>query len=81
VWAKEGDFFAAAFGIHFRPKYNVSREEIYQLIQATLVSMQQIGVTAAWSRVSSQNFNTILVLSAEGFELSPNHNVMMVKSV
>jgi hypothetical protein len=81
VWAKEGAFFATAFGIHCRPKYDVSREEICQLIQATLVSMQQIGVTAAWSRVSSQNFNTILVLSAEGFELSPNHNVMMVKSV
>ena len=81
VWAKEGAFFATAFGVHFRPKYDVSREEVRQLIQATLVSMQQIGVTAAWSRVSSQNFNTILVLSAEGFELSSNHNVMMVKSV
>jgi hypothetical protein len=81
VWAKEGDFFATAFGIHFRPKYEVSREDVRCLIQATLISMQQIGVTAAWSRISSQNFNTILELSAEGFDLASEHNVMMVKSV
>jgi hypothetical protein len=81
VWQKDESLFAMAFGIHFRPKYEVNREEVRQLIQATLVSMQQIGVSAAWSRISSQNFNTILVLSAEGFELFPEHSVMMVKSV
>ncbi len=81
VWAKQEGSFVAAFGVHFRPEYEVSRDEVRKLIQATLVSMQQIGVTAAWARVSSQNFNTILATAAEGFELSPNHNVVMVKPV
>jgi hypothetical protein len=81
VWEKKGDFLASAFGVHFRPKADVSRIEIRRLIQATLASMQQIGITAAWSRVSSQSFHTILTLAAEGFELSPNHDVMMVKPV
>jgi hypothetical protein len=81
VWQKDESLYAMAFGIHFRPMYEVTREEVRQLIQATLISMQQVGVTAAWSRISSQNFNTILALSAEGFELSPDHTVMMVKTV
>ncbi len=81
VWEKNESLLATAFGVHFRPTYEVEREEIRHLIQATLVSMKQIGVTAAWSRVSSQCFNTILELSSAGFEIAPNHNVMMVKMV
>jgi hypothetical protein len=81
VWEENESYTATAFGLHFRPKYEVARAEIRQIIQATLLSMKQIGVTAAWSRVSSQNFYTILELSAEGFELSPSHTVMMVKTV
>lgn len=80
VWEKNKKIFATAFGIHFRAKYEVSQIEVRNLIQATLASMQQIGVNAAWARVSSQNFNTLLNLSAEGFQLF-DQNVMMVKTL
>jgi hypothetical protein len=81
VWEKSGSLSATAFGLHFRPGRDVSREEMRRLLQASMLSMKQLGVTTVWSRVSSQNFNTILELSAEGFELSPNHTVMMVRTV
>lgn len=81
VWEKSGSLTAAAFGLHFRPGCDVSRKEIRRLLHASMLSMKQLGVTAAWSRVSSQNFNSILELSAEGFELSPDHTVMMVRTV
>ncbi|MGO4273597.1 hypothetical protein AB4Z22_27815 [Paenibacillus sp. TAF58] len=80
VWQKDDKIFATAFGVHFRPRYEVSQNEVRNLIQATLASMHQIGVNAAWARVSSQNFNTLLTLSAEGFQLF-DQNVMMVKSL
>jgi len=80
VWQKDENVVATAFGVHFRAKFEVSQQEVRNLIQASLASMQQIGVTAAWARVSSQNFNTLLTLSAEGFQLS-DQNVMMVKTL
>ncbi|WP_274364108.1 hypothetical protein [Paenibacillus thermotolerans] len=80
VWEKDDQYFATAFGVHFRAKYEVSQYEVRNLIQATLASMQQIGVNSAWARVSSQNFITLLSLSAEGFQLF-DQNVMMVKTL
>jgi hypothetical protein len=80
VWEKDNKIFATAFGVHFRPNYEVSQNEVCNFIQATLASMHQIGVNATWARVSSQNFNTLLTLSAEGFKLF-DQNVMMVKTL
>lgn len=80
VWQKDDQIFATAFGVHFRPQYEVSQSEARNFIQATLASMRQIGVNAAWARISSQNFHTLLTLSAEGFQLF-DQNVMMVKTL
>ena len=80
VWQKDDHIVATAFGVHFRPMYETSQKEVFNLIQSTLASMQQIGVNTAWARVSSQNFNTLLALSAEGFQLF-DQNVMMVKTL
>ncbi len=81
VWAKDEGFHAVMLGLHFRPCAEVGTYDIRLLLYAVLASLQQLGVNAAWSRMSSQCFDLILEAYAAGFLLAPTHTLVMSKSV
>ncbi len=81
IWVKDEGFYAVMLGMHFRPHADVVARDIQLLLHAVLASLQQLGVTAAWSRISSQCFELILEAYAAGFQLAPTHTVVMSKSV
>lgn len=81
VWVKEEGFHAVMLGMHFRPHAEVEARDIQVLLHAVLASLQQLGVTAAWSRMSSQCFELILEAYAAGFQLASTHTLVMSKSV
>ncbi|CAM4083294.1 hypothetical protein L1N85_14965 [Paenibacillus alkaliterrae] len=58
---------AIAFGIHIRPKYALNRAEIRRFLQGCLVSMKQLGLVHANTRITLKNFNVFAAMVSEGF--------------
>jgi hypothetical protein len=81
IWEKQEGFLAVMMGLHIRPRASIETRDIRLLLHAAIASLQQLGVTAAWSRMSSQCFELILEAYAAGFRLAPTHTLVMSKSV
>ena len=69
---------ATAFGIHVRPKYIVTRDEISRFVQGSLASMKQLNIDQVITRITLKNFAIFSAMVAEGFhnEGLENANVL-----
>lgn len=70
-------------GIHIRPKANDQSHylEIQRFVRCTLMSMKQLNLSYAGTRMSSRNLMSIIALCAEGFSLAPIGTVVLHRSV
>jgi hypothetical protein len=58
---------ASAFGIHIRPQYQVSREEIRRFVQGCLVTMKQLDLRNVHTRLTLNHFDVFAAMVTEGF--------------
>jgi hypothetical protein len=74
---------ALSFGMHFRPIFNVDKNEKRRLLQATLYSMQQLNIQRVVSRITFNNFDMFAAMAAEGFNsiTAQVHSVDLTKTV
>lgn len=66
---------ASAFGIHIRPQYQISREEIRRFVQGCLVTMRQLDLRHVHTRLTLNHFEVFAAMVAEGF-----HNTNVERS-
>lgn len=66
------EFQASAFGLHFRPMFEVSSEMKKRLLHAALLSMKQLNVQSVATRMTLKHFDVFSALVSEGFN---NHNL------
>lgn len=69
---------ASAFGIHIRPQYEVSREEIRRFVQGCLVTMKQLDLRTVHTRLTLNHFDVFAAMVAEGFH---NTNVERANTI
>ncbi|MFC5529012.1 hypothetical protein [Cohnella yongneupensis] len=81
IWEHRGDALTVAFGVHFRPQYEISREDTRRFITATLAAIKQMKAERVWLRASSRHFTTIVLLASEGFDFLSPHEIQLVKSI
>jgi hypothetical protein len=75
---------AFSAGIHFRPKYSLTRKEKRRFIRGTIQSMKQLNVIFAVARISSKDFDAFIEMLAEGFYFQgdvPAYQVRLTKRV
>lgn len=70
---------AVAFGVHIRPKFELKREEIGRFVQGVLVSMKQLGVEQAITRVTLKHFDVFAAMVKEGFHNEGLENANMMR--
>ncbi|MDF2719456.1 MAG: hypothetical protein K0R28_6381, partial [Paenibacillus sp.] len=58
---------ATAFNIHYRPKFELSRNKKKQFLQAVLSSMKQLNLGSVNTSISLQDGETFTLLVQEGF--------------
>lgn len=79
------EFLAATgFGVHFRPRYELSKSEKKRLIHASLLSMQELGIYHVYSRITLKNFEVFSMLIREGFDdsgIEQNCTIPLFKTV
>lgn len=80
---KEDHYVSSAFGIHFRPKYKISREEKRRFLQGAYLSMKQLGVKVVVSTMNFKHFDIFAAIAAEGFEHmnTQNHSLLLSKDL
>lgn len=81
VFNKDKDdesLYATAFGIHIRPKFDITRDEISRFLQGTLSSMKQLTLDHVVTRITLKNFAVFSAMVREGFhnEEWENANVL-----
>ena len=64
---KYESFEASAFGVHFRPKFNINLDEKRRFIQGYLKSMLELNIKQVITRLTLKNFDTFVILVKEGF--------------
>ncbi|BBH24126.1 hypothetical protein Back11_54710 [Paenibacillus baekrokdamisoli] len=77
---EDGNIGTNTFGFHIRPHVKVSQNEVDHLIYSALLSMRQLKISYVGGRISSRYFDTILMLSQQGFNHSPMIQVSMTLS-
>lgn len=78
---RKTDLSAVAFGVHFRPQYNVNKADKRRLIQAALLSMRQLNVIHAHTNMTLKNFDTFALMIREGFDDYLANSLRLVKSI
>lgn len=63
-------FEASALGIHVRPQFSLDNDEIRRFLQGVLISMKQLDVKTAISRITLKNFDVFSAMIREGFHNS-----------
>lgn len=59
---------ATAFNVHFRPQFELSREQQRNFVQGALASMKQLDIKVAHTLMTLQNANKFTLLVREGFD-------------
>lgn len=67
--------------IHFRPSMKLDRKEKNRMIQATLLTMREIGVGYVVANKSSKDFDSFIEMLAVGFDVAPEYSIRLVKQV
>lgn len=70
---------ASAFGIHIRPKYNITRDEISRFVQGSLFSMKQLSIDNVVTRITLKNFAVFSAIVREGFHNEDMKNANMLR--
>jgi hypothetical protein len=72
---------AVAFGVHFRPKYDLPLKEKRRLVQAALLSMKQLDLFSVVTHLTVKHFDTFVILATEGFDDFLTNTVRLVKDI
>ncbi|MGZ9584308.1 hypothetical protein [Paenibacillus marinisediminis] len=73
------ELHASAFGLHFRPRFEVSSKEKKRLLHAALLSMKQLNVQCVMTRMTLKHFDVFSALVAEGFNNNKLENANIIR--
>lgn len=72
---------AVAFNLHFRPQFELSRDEKKQFLQGVLYSMKQLEIHAVNSLMSLKSVDSFTLMVQEGFDVTNNNFFALSKKV
>jgi hypothetical protein len=64
----QGLFSAAAFNLHFRPRFSLSRKQKRSFLQGVLTTMKQLDIQVVNSLMSLKNVDNFTLMVREGFD-------------